>query len=100
MLSREVIAHFWPDADPEDIAEQWENLQYRFKKDRETKFGKNHVTKGDCRVVTKYMGEIAIALTDYAAKGYDDAYVYGDSNVMVSLITLQNKIEEIRGRKK
>lgn len=100
-LSNEHIAKFWPDADPEDIRAQWDSLSYQLKKEAEERAQrKNVVTWVDTRTLVKLSCELLQELNEYAHRGYEDNHVYGDRNVMVALINLQNKIEAIRVRQR
>ena len=99
-LSDAAIKEFWPDANPEDIREQWDNLHYKIKKDREARYHrKNVINWTDCTVLTKLANELTLALANYASKGYEENYVYGDMEVFVAMINLQKKIEAIKARK-
>lgn len=55
----------------------------------------NVVTWVDVRVLTKFTTQLLIELGEYAARGYEKPSLYGDSNVLIELIQLRIKTDEL-----
>lgn len=61
---------------------------------------KSVITKPDCVVLTKYMAEAQEAIVKYLSAGTPVTGINDDMWLSTRLITIQNKIQEIRDRRK
>ena len=59
---------------------------------------KSIITKSDCYSIQKMTGDIQDCLLRYVGSGCPETGLNNDFMLMISLITLKNRIEEIEAR--